>query len=75
METVGVTGPRVSASDHGEPPRRRERKRHALVLAALTLFDAKGYEHTAARETTEAMLAAFDASARQFGPALAGHWT
>jgi AcrR family transcriptional regulator len=47
-------------------PRRRERKkrqtRDALVHAALTLFNAKGYEHTAVREITDAV----DVSERTF---------
>ena len=45
---------------------RRERKkrqtRDALVHAALTLFDAKGYDHTAVREITDAV----DVSERTF---------
>jgi len=47
-------------------PQRRERKkrqtRDALVRAAFTLFDAKGYEHTAVREITDAV----DVSERTF---------
>ena len=47
-------------------PHRRERKkrqtRDALVHAALKLFDAKGYEHTAVREITDAV----DVSERTF---------
>ncbi len=47
-------------------PHRRERKkrqtRDALVHAALKLFDAKGYEHTAIREITDAV----DVSERTF---------
>jgi AcrR family transcriptional regulator len=47
-------------------PQRRERKkrqtRDALVHAALRLFDAKGYEHTAVREITDAV----DVSERTF---------
>lgn len=47
-------------------PARRERKkrqtRDALVRAALKLFDAKGYEHTAVREITDAV----DVSERTF---------
>jgi AcrR family transcriptional regulator len=47
-------------------PHRRERKkrqtRDALVRAAMRLFDAKGYEHTAVREITEAV----DVSERTF---------
>jgi AcrR family transcriptional regulator len=65
-DTIGVTGPGVSASGDAEPPQRRERKkrqtRDALVHAALTLFDAKGYEHTAVREITDAV----DVSERTF---------
>src|SRR5215469_7745425 len=45
---------------------RRERKkrqtREALVRAALELFDAKGYEHTAVREITDTV----DVSERTF---------
>jgi AcrR family transcriptional regulator len=48
------------------PGERRERKkqqtREALVRAALELFDAKGYEHTAVREITDAV----DVSERTF---------
>jgi len=47
-------------------PQRRERKkrqtRDALVHAALTLFNAKGYEHTTVREITDAV----DVSERTF---------
>ncbi len=47
-------------------PHRRERKkrqtRDALVRAALALFNAKGYEHTAVREITDAV----DVSERTF---------
>jgi AcrR family transcriptional regulator len=47
-------------------PQRRERKkrqtRDALVRAALALFNAKGYEHTAVREITDAV----DVSERTF---------
>jgi AcrR family transcriptional regulator len=47
-------------------PQRRERKkrqtRDALAHAALTLFNAKGYEHTAVREITDAV----DVSERTF---------
>ena len=48
------------------PGPRRERKkrqtRDALVRAALELFDAKGYDHTAVREITDAV----DVSERTF---------
>jgi AcrR family transcriptional regulator len=46
-------------------PRRERKKRQtrdALVHAALKLFDAKGYEHTAVREITDAV----DVSERTF---------
>jgi AcrR family transcriptional regulator len=66
---VSVTGSQASVA---EPPtlaaevHRRERKkrqtRDALVRAALRLFDAKGYEHTAVREITDAV----DVSERTF---------
>ena len=49
-----------------QPGPRRERKkrqmREALLHAALELFDAKGYEHTAVREITDAV----DVSERTF---------
>ncbi|HVT70821.1 MAG TPA: TetR family transcriptional regulator [Trebonia sp.] len=49
----------------GEPHRRERKKRQtrdALVHAALDLFIAKGYEHTAVREITDAV----DVSERTF---------
>ena len=59
----------ASSARTGSPPaesQRRERKkrqtRDALVHAALTLFYAKGYEHTAVREITDAV----DVSERTF---------
>jgi AcrR family transcriptional regulator len=55
-----------SAGSRAVESQRRERKkrqtRDALVHAALTLFDAKGYEHTAVREITDAV----DVSERTF---------
>ena len=60
--------PASAASAGGAPvesPRRERKKRQtrdALVHAALTLFDAKGYEHTAVREITDAV----DVSERTF---------
>ncbi len=64
MGDVSVTGePAASAV---ELPARRERKkrqtRDALVRAGLALFNAKGYEHTAVREITDAV----DVSERTF---------
>ena len=57
-----VQPPAQSAAE----PQRRERKkrqtRDALLHAALRLFDAKGYEHTAVREITDAV----DVSERTF---------
>lgn len=56
----------VSAARDAAEPQRRERKkrqtRDALVHAALALFIAKGYEHTAVREITDAV----DVSERTF---------
>lgn len=55
-----------------EAPQRRERKkrqtRYALVQAALELFNAQGYEHTAVREITDAV----DVSERTFFRYFAG---
>jgi AcrR family transcriptional regulator len=58
--------PTAAGGQTGVESQRRERKkrqtRDALVHAALTLFDAKGYEHTAVREITDAV----DVSERTF---------
>jgi AcrR family transcriptional regulator len=64
---ANATGPASGASaGSGVEPQRRERKklqtRTALVHAALTLFNAKGYEHTTVREITDAV----DVSERTF---------
>jgi AcrR family transcriptional regulator len=60
-------GPPAPEPAEGQPePARRERKkrqtRDALILAALKLFEVKGYEHTAVREITDAV----DVSERTF---------
>jgi AcrR family transcriptional regulator len=61
MQEVSTVPPAAPAE-----PQRRERKkqqtRDALVRAALRLFDAQGYEHTAVREITDAV----DVSERTF---------
>ncbi len=53
-------------ADHGQGPDRRQRKkqltRDALIQAAMGLFAAKGFEHTAVHEITEAV----DVSERTF---------
>jgi AcrR family transcriptional regulator len=58
--------PSTSTGSATVESQRRERKkrqtRDALVHAALTLFDAKGYDHTAVREITDAV----DVSERTF---------
>jgi AcrR family transcriptional regulator len=58
--------PSTSTGNATVESQRRERKkrqtRDALVHAALTLFDAKGYDHTAVREITDAV----DVSERTF---------
>jgi AcrR family transcriptional regulator len=66
MEVMEVLVPQIrppAAADPtglaGRAPGRRERKkqrtRDALIAAALELFAAKGYEHTAVREITDAV--------------------
>jgi AcrR family transcriptional regulator len=60
-----VSGAAVSGAGGVEPPRRERKKRQtrdALVHAGLALFNAKGYEHTAVREITDAV----DVSERTF---------
>ena len=55
----------VSEVPTREAPRRERKKqqtREALIQAALELFEAKGYEHTAVREITDAV----DVSERTF---------
>jgi AcrR family transcriptional regulator len=55
----------VSEVSTREAPRRERKKqqtREALIQAALALFEAKGYEHTAVREITDAV----DVSERTF---------
>jgi AcrR family transcriptional regulator len=57
--------PAVAESRVADVPRRERKKRQtreALMRAALELFDAKGYEHTAVREITDAV----DVSERTF---------
>jgi AcrR family transcriptional regulator len=66
-EVTGVTAPAagVPVARGGEPQRRERKKRQtrdALVRAGLALFNAKGYEHTAVREITDAV----DVSERTF---------
>lgn len=61
----------ASAAPAALPPRRERKKRQtrdALVHAALKLFDAKGYEHTAVHEITDAV----DVSERTFFRYFAG---
>ena len=59
-------GPSTAPARPAAESQRRERKkrqtRDALLHAALRLFDAKGYEHTAVREITDAV----DVSERTF---------
>lgn len=65
MQQVSA-GPSTAPGGAPVESQRRERKkrqtRDALVHAALTLFDAKGYDHTAVREITDAV----DVSERTF---------
>ena len=65
MQQVSAASAASTGHRPVEPPRRERKKRQtrdALVHAALTLFDAKGYEHTAVREITDAV----DVSERTF---------
>jgi AcrR family transcriptional regulator len=66
MQHVSAPGPATEpVTGPAESPRRERKKRQtrdALLHAALRLFDAKGYEHTAVREITDAV----DVSERTF---------
>jgi AcrR family transcriptional regulator len=65
MQQVSAVSSARTGSVAAESPRRERKKRQtrdALVHAALTLFYAKGYEHTAVREITDAV----DVSERTF---------
>src|SRR5579862_9660424 len=66
MQHVSAPEPATgSSTEPAESPRRERKKRQtrdALLHAALRLFDAKGYEHTAVREITDAV----DVSERTF---------
>ena len=62
---VVYAGAVPDVSTRSEAPRRERKKqqtRDALIDAALRLFEAKGYEHTAVREITDAV----DVSERTF---------
>jgi AcrR family transcriptional regulator len=54
--------PALPAAESQRRERKKRQTRDALLLAALRLFDAKGYEHTAVREITDAV----DVSERTF---------
>src|SRR5260370_24114272 len=58
MQEVSV----VSVAESHRREREKRQTRDALVHAALALFNAKGYEHTAVREITDAV----DVSERTF---------
>jgi AcrR family transcriptional regulator len=60
MTRVEVTVPQTAPPDRRE--RNKQRTRDALIRAAMTLFAARGYEHTAVREITDAA----DVSERTF---------
>ena len=64
MQQVSAAPPAVTgnAAESQRRERKKRQTRDALVHAALTLFDAKGYEHTAVREITDAV----DVSERTF---------
>ena len=66
MQHVPAPAPTTTPAHPAAETQRRERKkrqtRDALLHAALRLFDAKGYEHTAVREITDAV----DVSERTF---------
>ncbi len=61
---VAVPGEETALADHeaGRRERKKQRTRDALIEAAMELFAAKGYDHTAVHEITEAV----DVSERTF---------
>jgi AcrR family transcriptional regulator len=62
MQEVSAAGPAAPAAEPQRRERKKQQTRDALVRAALRLFDAQGYEHTAVREITDAV----DVSERTF---------
>jgi AcrR family transcriptional regulator len=51
----GASAPAGQAPDLGRRERKKQRTREALITAAMELFEAKGYEHTAVHEITDAV--------------------
>src|SRR5215469_8611175 len=62
MQHVPASVPAHPAAESQRRERKKRQTRDALLHAALRLFDAKGYEHTAVREITDAV----DVSERTF---------
>jgi AcrR family transcriptional regulator len=58
----GAARPELARPELARRERKKRQLRDALVHAALQLFEAKGYEHTAVREITDAV----DVSERTF---------
>jgi len=50
-----MNGLDATAPEEARRDRKRRRTRDALIDAALELFEAKGYEHTAVHEITDAV--------------------
>jgi AcrR family transcriptional regulator len=50
-----IAAPAEAGLDQGRRERKKQRTREALIAAAMELFAAKGYEHTAVHEITDAV--------------------
>ena len=55
MTVPPIAAPAQAGSDQGRRERKKQRTREALIAAAMELFAAKGYEHTAVHEITDAV--------------------
>ncbi len=55
MTVPPAAAPAETGPDQGRRERKKQRTREALIAAAMELFAAQGYEHTAVHEITDAV--------------------